>query len=810
MNKLWRINYSFYVGIILVTLLVVLSILGPTLAPYTLTEILETHYSDGQVIAPPLEPFESKEYPFGTDKWGYDLLTMILFGIRHTIFISLVITIIKMSMGTVIGIYIGTWKKTPGWLESIENSWSYVPLFLVLYFFLKPINFGNQIHPSILIGYFILITSMISIPSIVSSVRKKTREIEKSVFIEAARVLGANRHRIIWKHIFPQMKESLLVMFVLEIVYVITIMGQLALMNIFIGGTIVRYDPLIYLSVTKEISGLVGQARGNLFGTPHILIVPLIVLLIITVSFSLLANGLKNRYQANYQRTSWIKTGFEPRFVPVRVQYSSKKRLRLTGEKLLVSLFVLSVLGASSYLYTTFAAEEGIRTVSKAKGVENGSFAKYQLQLKMLNSGTFSSTANITVKNKSNKEWNELVFYFIPNALSKAKSFESVADYTEIKMKSITIDGEEVNYSLENDLLKIMLEKKLDKGVDVNVKITYTFTVSKEGNGFFTASGSYYLGQWYPMLATFQDGRWNKADYKEGFKSYHTDFSDFTVQYNLPSGYQLVSSADKDAEIKSNEGTVEISRVREFYLAILKPNMKVYKTTSNGVEIRLFSRQDHDENPENAIIIAKEALNFFQERIGKYPHRQLDILLAEGYSHEYPGVVMVDPYHDSDGSFKNTLIHEIAHQYFYGVVANDSYQEAWLDEGFSEFATNLYYYIHEGQGKYQAMGVSYNRMSAIQNAGLGRQYSNVPLPENQHPGYILGQPAVQLFNMIEEKYRYREKDFSIVLTEYLADYYQHFQYQQVDTSAFIRFTKDYFHVPTGYFNEWLDTTKIKE
>lgn len=354
MNKLWRINYSFYLGIFLVGVLVALSIFGPYLAPHSITEVLETHYNDGKVMAPPLAPFTSKEYPLGTDKWGYDLLTTVLYGMRHTIFISLVITLIKMTIGTVIGIYIGAWKKTPGWLESLENSWSYVPLFLILYFCLMPINFGNQIDESILIGFFILITSIISIPSIISSVRKKTSEIEKSVFIEAGRVLGAGSHRIIWKHIFPQLKESLLVMFVLEIVYCLTIMGQLALMNIFIGGTMVRYDPLIYLSVTKEISGLVGQARGNLYGSPHILVIPLLVLLFITISFNLLANGLKNRYQSNYQRTPWILTGFEPKFVPVRVQYEGQKRRRPIGEKLLIALFVFAIIGACNYLYSTF------------------------------------------------------------------------------------------------------------------------------------------------------------------------------------------------------------------------------------------------------------------------------------------------------------------------------------------------------------------------------------------------------------------------------------------------------------------------
>jgi ABC-type dipeptide/oligopeptide/nickel transport system permease subunit len=320
MSKRFKANVSLTLGLIFVSFLLFLAICGPFLAPHPLSHTLETTYTNGTIFAPPLEPFKSAEYPLGTDRWGYDLFSMILYGIRYTIFISIIVTIIKMAFGTIIGLYMGTKRKQPGWVEAVENSWSYIPLFIILYFFFKRINFGG-IETSSLIFYFIIVTSLISIPSIVSSVRKKAIEIARSTFIEAARTLGANRHQIIWKHIFPQMKEALLIMFILEVVQVITIMGQLALMNIFIGGTLMRTDPTIYISITKELAGLVGQARGNIYGNLHVLIAPLIMLLFATMSFSMLANGLKNRYQSNYQKTPWIKTGFEPGLSPKRKIY---------------------------------------------------------------------------------------------------------------------------------------------------------------------------------------------------------------------------------------------------------------------------------------------------------------------------------------------------------------------------------------------------------------------------------------------------------------------------------------------------------
>jgi ABC-type dipeptide/oligopeptide/nickel transport system permease subunit len=808
MNKRFSLNYSLYLGIVLVGVLFLLSIFGPELAPHTLMEILETHYQDGKVFAPPLEPFKSIEYPLGTDKWGYDLLTMVLHGIRHTIFISLAVTTIKMTIGTIVGVYVGAWKRTPGWMESFENSWSYVPLFLVLYFFLIPINFGSYSKTSSLIFYFIFITSAISIPSIISSVRKKSREISKSIFIEAARTLGASRHRIIWNHIFPQMKESLLIMFILEIVYVITIMGQLALMNIFIGGTIVRYDPLIYLSATKEIAGLVGQARGNLYGSIHVLIVPLVVLLLTTLSFSLLANGLKNRYQSTYQRTPWIKTGFEPKLIPIRKDYQKKSFgwSQSSGKPVFIMLLIL-LLSVGGYFQSIIAADNRNDFSSKAKGVENNNLANYELMVNMNKKAEFSTTADIVVKNFSDKKWDNLVFYFIPNAYKKGHNQETVKGYSELKISNIKVDGKKAAYTLEHDTLNIKLDKQMKKRDQAKVEITYQFTLPHEGSRFTRVNDHFYLAQWYPMLATFQNGKWNKEDYQAGFKTWHTDFSDYLIHYDIPKGYSIVSTADKDAELKETEGTLEIKRVRDFFMAIEK-DMKLYTTTKNGVEIRLFSKNLPNQDPKEILKIAENALGFFQEKIGKFPRKQFDIILDESNNNAYPGIVTIDPDSHQVGPIKNQIVQGIAHQYFYGVVANDPYHEPWIDEGMSEFATNIYLYLGEEQGIYRAQAISHDRMFNIKDRGLGRQFSNVPIDEIKHPGFVLSQPALQLFSMVQEKYPVQQKDFTVVLTEYLSDYYHHFQYKEVNTSEFIRFTKDYFQIPTGYFNEWLDTSEI--
>ncbi|HET7522177.1 MAG TPA: ABC transporter permease subunit [Bacillales bacterium] len=321
MNKRKNWNFQLYIGGLLVLAFVVLAVIGPSVAPHEPDDQVKLHSEivggKSVLIAPPIEPFTMDSYLLGTGLLGFDLLTKLLYGARYTLVLSLAIALLKMVFGALIGLYTASMKRQPGWIGALENAWSYIPVFIIVYFCLFPINFfgyqqfsSETIPVSFLIGMFIVITAVVGIPSVVSSVRQKTLKIKDSEYVTAAFTLGAGKHRFVWKHVFPQMKEDLVVMFVLEIVYAMTVMGQLALFHIFVGGTIV-YDLDIwpapqYLSVTNEWAGLVGAGRDNIFGYHWMLKFPLFALLFATVSFSLFANGLKNRVKDQYQRTPWM------------------------------------------------------------------------------------------------------------------------------------------------------------------------------------------------------------------------------------------------------------------------------------------------------------------------------------------------------------------------------------------------------------------------------------------------------------------------------------------------------------------------
>ncbi|TRY23579.1 FtsX-like permease family protein [Brevibacillus sp. LEMMJ03] len=423
--------------------------------------------------------------------------------------------------------------------------------------------------------------------------------------------------------------------------------------------------------------------------------------------------------------------------------------------------------------------------------VPDGSKGTYQLAFHMDQSGKFTAEATIVVENRSPDTWDRLLFYFIPNAFTNANKPHTVKDAADVKIVSLHLDQQKTDYQLTHDTLTIPLTEGMAPGEKREVRISYTFTVPKDGIRFARKGHRYYLAQAYPMLATYHNG-WNKQDFRISSESYHTGHADFTVSYHIPTGYLFVSSSDQDPVEATETGQVTISRVREVFAAVVN-GLTCVSDTVSGVQIRVFGEEVNRGKMEAALATAREAVPFFINKIGSYPHRQLDIMLDDGASMEYPGIVTVAP-QDDLASLRKTVVHEIVHQWFYAVVANDPYHEGWLDEGITEFAVSLFFLGHDKMTEEEVFAQA-NRAAVI----AGEKPSNLPL--DQYDGETYGAfyavPSLRLWELVstygdvEEGWRF------------LRAYYERYSYQQVDTKEFIRFATTYFSVKETYFSSWL-------
>ena len=112
-----------------------------------------------------------------------------------------------------------------------------------------------------------------------------------------------------------------------------------------------------------------------------------------------------------------------------------------------------------------------------------------------------------------------------------------------------------------------------------------------------------------------------------------------------------------------------------------------------GVRIKLYLDPAHKDLKERYFDAAKSALASFGKWYGTYPYSTLSIVVPPESGNgaggmEYPTLVTAfGAKNDSPGyELERTVIHEIAHQYFYGMIASNEFEEAWLDEAFATYA----------------------------------------------------------------------------------------------------------------------------
>lgn len=456
----------------------------------------------------------------------------------------------------------------------------------------------------------------------------------------------------------------------------------------------------------------------------------------------------------------------------------------------LFSLFILIIFILSSCKSHESSNPPDVKAAFSPKGVPAGSNTTYNINLKMNSSEKFEVEANIDIINESNDTWNELVFYLIPNIFANKATQSSPGT---LMIQEIKIDGEKVKYTLNEDNLKIQLASGLVSKGEISVKVIYNFTLPENGYRFTKNNKNFHLAQFYPMLATYRNHSWNKEDYRLRGETYHTGFSDFHVTYQLPKGYTLVSTSPNDTYPSSYKGTLQANQVKEFFIAILK-NPSVIEKEVNHTNIRVFGFDKDKEYLQEVTKLAANVLTYFEKTIGQYPYDQIDIVL-DGKSMEYPGIVTAHSIDEigplNPDLLKKTVVHELAHQWFYGIISNDPYHEAWLDEGFAEFATGLYAYSRPNKNvPYEDL---YRMIESLKPIPV-----NLALDEYDSNSYIYVKSNVMLWKLFEKRGGLKEAE------KFLKKYYDYYKFKEVNSKEFIRFTKYYFNLKDdSVFKGWL-------
>ena len=253
---------------------------------------------------------------------------------------------------------------------------------------------------------------------------------------------------------------------------------------------------------------------------------------------------------------------------------------------------------------------------------------------------------------------------------------------------------------LEGTALNLPMTPPLAVGRSITLSMDFEVdvpTTGRAGHALFAyLRGVMALPTVYPLIPVYDDEGWNVEIAPEYSDDVYSDIAAYQVQITAPSAMTLVASGSCVQQAQGTETTVwtcEAAPMRSFVL-ILGEDFELANRVVNDVVVNSYFYQGHERGGGKALEVAADALAAFSEMFGPYPYAELDVVETPNYlgGMEYPGLVVIE-----DGLYPGVVgvewlaAHEVAHQWWFGVVGNDQIDEPWLDEALTQYSTMLYY-----------------------------------------------------------------------------------------------------------------------
>lgn len=222
---------------------------------------------------------EAKQPPsaahfMGTDKYGRDLWSRIVYGSQSNLLIAVGTQIVVTVAGTVLGLICGYYNKAEKYLMRFLEGFSLIPNLLLMMMVASIAGAG--------VPNMILAMSVGGIPGCARMIRNQVLSIREKEFIESEKAMGASDIRTIFVHILPQCSTYLITRF----------SGGLA-------GSALGLTSLSYLGfgldpTVPSWGGIIAENQSAIFGTPHIVLFASLAVCVTVFGFTMLGDGLRD------------------------------------------------------------------------------------------------------------------------------------------------------------------------------------------------------------------------------------------------------------------------------------------------------------------------------------------------------------------------------------------------------------------------------------------------------------------------------------------------------------------------------------
>ena len=277
------------------------------------------------------------------------------------------------------------------------------------------------------------------------------------------------------------------------------------------------------------------------------------------------------------------------------------------------------------------------------------------------------------------------------------------------KVEKLTQDGQDTEFEVVGTILEVNLSKPIEPGettlleMEFNAQVPVQIRRSGRDNG---EGISYSMCQWYPKLAEYDYQGWHANPYIG--REFYGVWGDFEVNITIDKDYIIggtgyLQNAEEigygyvDANTTVNQNIVDgkltwnikAPNVHDFMWGADPDYTHDTYKRDDGMVMHFYYQKNAktEENWGKLPAIMDEAFSYINQHFGQYPYEQYSFVQGGDGGMEYPMATFITG-HRSLGSLVGVSVHELMHSWYQMVLGTNESLHAWMDEGFTSYATS--------------------------------------------------------------------------------------------------------------------------
>ena len=251
----------------------------------------------------------------------------------------------------------------------------------------------------------------------------------------------------------------------------------------------------------------------------------------------------------------------------------------------------------------------------------------------------------------------------------------------------------------DRTVVEVPLDAPVAPGETIDIDVEWTSKVPRTFARTGVVGDFYFLAQWFPKIGVFENGRWNCHQFHAATE-FFADFGTYDAQLTVPRGWVVGATGRERAKIERADGRVTHhyyqEDVHDFAWTTspryIERRERFEHPTLPAVDMRLLLQPEHLDQADRHFAATRAALKYYGEWYGAYPYGHITVIDPAFQSGaggmEYPtlftaGTRWLAPRHATQP--ESVTVHEAGHQFWYGIVATNEFEHAWMDEGLNTF-----------------------------------------------------------------------------------------------------------------------------